>query len=142
MGRDDLLAVEDFKANRGRILHQEALKQIIEEWLATLSSDDEAIRILADDLRLPAARVLSVGQIARDPILSERMVAKMPKAGGGEMMLLRSPHKFSRTPPEIPGPAATLGQHTSEILRTVCGYPDEKINALKQSGVIVETQPD
>jgi CoA:oxalate CoA-transferase len=142
MGRDDLLAVDDFKTNRGRILHQEALKQIIEEWLATLSSDDEAIRILADDLRLPAARVLSVGQIARDPILSERMVAKMPKAGGGEMMLLKSPHKFSRTPPEIPGPAAALGQHTSEILRTVCGYSDEKINALKQSGVIVETQPD
>jgi crotonobetainyl-CoA:carnitine CoA-transferase CaiB-like acyl-CoA transferase len=70
------------------------------------------------------------------------MVAKMPKAGGGEMMLLKSPHKFSKTPPEIPGPAAALGQHTSEILRTVCGYSDEKIRALKESAIVVETQPD
>jgi crotonobetainyl-CoA:carnitine CoA-transferase CaiB-like acyl-CoA transferase len=117
------------------------LKQMIEEWLGTLPSDDDAIRILADELRLPAARLLSVGQFASDPILSERMVARMPAAGGREILLLKSPHKFSKTPPEIPGPAAALGQHTSEILRTICGYSDEKIESLKERGLIVETHP-
>ncbi len=79
---------------------------IIEEWLATLPNDDEAIRILADELRLPAARLLSVGQFANDPIMSPRMVEKMKAPNGGEMLMLKSPHKFSKTPPEIPGPAA------------------------------------
>jgi CoA:oxalate CoA-transferase len=103
------------------------LKPMIEEWLATFASDDEVIRVLADELRLPAARLLSVGQFARDPILSRRMVAKMRTANGREAMFLRSPHKFSRTPAEIPGPAALLGQHTGEVLRSLCGYSDDRM---------------
>jgi crotonobetainyl-CoA:carnitine CoA-transferase CaiB-like acyl-CoA transferase len=141
MGHAELLEVPGFRTAPERVQQQEMLKQMIEEWLAALPNDDEAIRILADELRLPAARLLSVGQFASDPILSERMVARMPAAGGREMLLLKSPHKFSKTPPEIPGPAGALGQHTSEILRAVCGYSEDKIASLKERGLIVETQP-
>ena len=70
MGREDLLEVAEFKTPGGRFENQAALKLIIEEWFATLPNDNEAVRILADELRLPAARVLSVGQFARDPVLS------------------------------------------------------------------------
>ena len=55
----------------GRLQNQVALKQIIEEWFATLTDDDTIERILADELRLPAARLLSVGEFARDPVLSD-----------------------------------------------------------------------
>ena len=54
---------------------------------------------------------------------------------------LKSPHKFSKTPPEIPGPAEDLGEHTGEILRSVCGYSDEKLRTLTESGLIVENHP-
>jgi CoA:oxalate CoA-transferase len=74
---NEALTLPEFKSMAGRTQSQDALKLMIEEWLATLPDDDEAIRILADELRLPAARLLSVGQFARDPILSERMVEKM-----------------------------------------------------------------
>jgi len=141
IGHAELLEVPGFRTAPERVQHQEMLKQMIEEWLAAQPSDDESIRILADEIRLPAARLLSVGQFARDPVLSERMVARMPGPGGREMLLLKSPHKFSKTPPEIPGPAGALGEHTSEILRSVCGYSDEKIMSLKESGVIMETHP-
>ncbi len=114
------------------------LKVLIEEWLATLPNDDEAIRILADELRLPAARLLSVGQFANDPIMSPRMVQKMATANGGEMLMLKSPHKFSKTPPEIPGPAAALGEHSSELLRDLCGYSAQRIQSLLEQGLIVE----
>ncbi len=124
-----------------RSQNQDALKQIIEEWLATLPDDDRAIEILADELRLPAARLLSVGQFARDPILSRRMVAKMPAASGAESLFLQSPHKFSKTPPEIPGPAAALGQHTKEVLHNLCGYSEDRLAMLEESGLIVEIKP-
>src|SRR5207245_4489276 len=101
--------------------------------LATLPDDDRAIEILADELRLPAARLLSVGQFARDPILSRRMVARIPTGTGSEAMFLQSPHKFSKTPPEIPGPAASLGQDTKEILREICGYSAERLTTLARS---------
>jgi crotonobetainyl-CoA:carnitine CoA-transferase CaiB-like acyl-CoA transferase len=139
LGREELLEVPEMRTASGRNQNRDALKQIIEEWLATLPDDDRAIAILADELRLPAARLLSVGQFARDPILSRRMVANMQTGVGAEAMFLQSPHKFSKTPPEIPGPAALLGQDTKEILRKVCGYSEDRLAMLEESGLIVET---
>jgi crotonobetainyl-CoA:carnitine CoA-transferase CaiB-like acyl-CoA transferase len=141
MGRTDLLEMPDMVSAQGRASNQEMLKGAIEEWIATFPDDDTVIRVMADELRLPAARLFSVGQFARDPILSERMVAKMPLADGREMLLLKSPHKFSKTPPEIPGPAEMLGEHSSDVLRSVCGYSDEKIKTLTESGLVVENHP-
>lgn len=137
IGREELMLPE-FKSMSGRTQSQEMLKLIIEEWLATLPNDDAAIKILADELRLPAARLLSVGQFANDPVMSPRMVEKTKTANGDEILMLKSPHKFSKTPPEIPGPAARLGEHTSELLRSLCGYSDGRIESLKQEGVIIE----
>jgi crotonobetainyl-CoA:carnitine CoA-transferase CaiB-like acyl-CoA transferase len=142
IGREELFASPDFKSAPGRAQNQEMLKLVIEEWLATLANDDEAIRILADELRLPAARLYSVGEFARDPILSRRMVATMRTIDGHDRMFLQSPHKFSKTPPEIPGPAAALGQHTSEILSSVCGYSGDRIKTLAEQGLVVETRAD
>ena len=140
MGREELLASPEFKTNRWRIQNADALKVIIEDWLQTLPSDEEAIRILADELRLPAAPILSVGQFAQNPHLSARMIEKTPNPDYGELLLLKSPHKFSKTPPRIPGPASHLGQHNEELLRDLCGYSTEKIQALREKGVLVENK--
>ena len=138
MGREELLASPEFKTNRWRIQNADALKVIIEEWLQTLPSDEEAIRILADELRLPVAPILSVGQFAQNPHLSARMIEKTPNPDYGELLLLKSPHKFSKTPPCIPGPASRLGQHNEELLRDLCGYSAEKVQALRERGVLIE----
>lgn len=139
MGREDLLTSPEFKTNRWRIQNADALRVIIEEWLQSLPSDDEAIRILADELRLPVAPILSIGQFAEDPHLSPRMVERVPNPDYGELRLLKSPHKFSKTPPRIPGPAARLGEHTDELLGGVCGYSDARIRELKAQGILVES---
>lgn len=140
IGREELFAIPEFRKNAGRIQNRDVITHIIEEWLAELSSDEEAVRILADELRLPAACVTSVGQFARHPILSPRMVERV-RTADGEELLLKSPHKFSKTPAGIPGPAAALGEHTSEILRSLCGYSDEHIKRLQDCGLILEARP-
>ena len=142
MGREDLLTSPEFKTNRWRIQNADALRVIIEEWLQSLPSDDEAIRILADELRLPVAPILSIGQFAEDPDLSPRMVERTPNPDYGELHLLKSPHKFSKTPPRIPGPASRLGQHTDELLGGVCGYSDARIRELRAQGILVENPED
>ncbi|HJM95631.1 MAG TPA: CoA transferase, partial [Candidatus Marinimicrobia bacterium] len=52
-------------------------------------------------------------------------------------------HQFARTPihlsaaPEIPTrPAPELGQDTEEILSTLLGYAEEKINELQKNEII------
>jgi CoA:oxalate CoA-transferase len=138
MGREELLASPEFKTNRWRIQNADALKVMIEEWLQSLPSDEEAIRIMADELRLPAAPILSVGQFARNPHLSARMIERTQTPDSGELLLLKSPHKFSKTPPKIPGLASRLGQHNEQLLRGLCGYSAEKIQALREKGVLIE----
>lgn len=138
MGHEELLTSPEFKTNRWRIQNADALRVIIEEWLQSLPSDEEAIRIMADELRLPVAPILSIGQFAEDPHLSKRMVEAMPNPDYGELKLLQSPHKFSKTPPRIPGPASRLGQHTAELLGGLCGYTAEQIQELKDQGILVE----
>ena len=139
MGHEELLTSPEFKTNRWRIQNADALRVIIEEWLQSLPSDEEAIRIMADELRLPVAPILSIGQFAEDPHLSQRMVETTPNPDYGELKLLQSPHKFSKTPPRIPGPASRLGQHTDELLGGLCGYTAERIRELKERGVLVES---
>jgi crotonobetainyl-CoA:carnitine CoA-transferase CaiB-like acyl-CoA transferase len=138
MGREELLASPEFKTNRWRIQNQDALRVIIEEWLQSLPSDEEAVHILADELRLPVAPILSVGQFARNPHLSARMIERTPDPDYGELLLLKSPHKFSKTPPRIPGPASALGEHNEALLRSLCGYSEERIQTLRESGILVE----
>ena len=138
MGHEELLTSPEFKTNRWRIQNADALRVIIEEWLQSLPSDEEAIRIMADELRLPVAPILSIGQFAEDPHLSKRMIEIMPNPDYGELKLLKSPHKFSKTPPRIPGPASRLGQHTAELLGGLCGYTAEQIQELKDQGILVE----
>lgn len=140
MGKEELLASPEFKTNRWRVQNQDALRVIIEEWLQSLPGDEEAIRIMADELRLPVAPILSIGQFAENPHLSERMIEKTSSPHYGELMLLKSPHKFSKTPPRIPGPASLLGQHNKQLLRDLCRYSDEQIQALEEQGVLVEDQ--
>ena len=139
MGHEELLTSPEFKTNRWRIQNADALRVIIEEWLQSLPNDEEAIRIMADELRLPVAPILSIGQFAEDPHLSQRMVETTPNPDYGELKLLQSPHKFSKTPPRIPGPASRLGQHTGELLGGLCGYTAERIRELKERGVLVES---
>jgi crotonobetainyl-CoA:carnitine CoA-transferase CaiB-like acyl-CoA transferase len=138
MGREELLAVPDSRSNRWRIQNQDALRVMIEEWLQSLSGVEEAVRILADELRIPAAPVLSVGQFARDPHLAARTIAKVSHPDYGELLLLRSPHHFSKTPPRLAWPAARLGQHNEEVLRDLCGYSAERVRALREAGILVE----
>ncbi|GAA5066800.1 crotonobetainyl-CoA:carnitine CoA-transferase CaiB-like acyl-CoA transferase [Thermocatellispora tengchongensis] len=45
------------------------------------------------------------------------------------------PYRFSATPPEVRAGAPLTGQHTGEILAEL-GYPDEKVAALAEAGVV------
>jgi CoA:oxalate CoA-transferase len=137
IGRSDLLEIPELRKTQGRLQNQEMLTLIIEEWLAKQKDDDEAVRLLADEARLPAGRVLSVGEFARDAMLSDRIVATVKTPGGGEVLHLKSPHKFSKTPPKVESHTAALGEDTVEVLNTVCHYSDEQVDLLLKEGIVV-----
>ena len=46
--------------------------------------------------------------------------------------------KFSETPAFVKSAVPVIGQHNHEVLKTILGYDDEKITALKKANAISE----
>ena len=53
----------------------------------------------------------------------------------GDIRVLNSPIKLSKTPAGIQSKAPKLGEHTEEILKAL-GYADSKIQEMKEKGII------
>ena len=64
------------------------------------------------------------------------MLVEVDQPRLGKMRIVGSPIRLSETPGEVYAPAPLLGQHSDEVLKTILGYTDEDVRALKDEGVI------
>ena len=108
--------------------------QAVVDWCEAHTVDE--ICTALGELGIPAAPVLSTPQVARDPHLWEReMLVKVPDALAGEIYVPGLTIKFSKTPGKL-GPVPTPGQHTQEVLTTLLGYDEARIEQLRASRVV------
>ena len=133
--REDLIQDEKSKTGTARASNFDKLTPIIENWMKERTRE-KAENILNKN-GVPVGPVYT----ARDVFESKQVQARKslvdiddPKVGL---------HQFARTPihlsaaPEIPArPAPELGQDTEEILSTLLGYAEEKINELQKNEII------
>jgi crotonobetainyl-CoA:carnitine CoA-transferase CaiB-like acyl-CoA transferase len=97
----------------------------VEDIVATLSSAD-----------IVAAPVLSIPEVAQDPLVLEReALVKLEDPIAGEIYVPGLPIKFSKMDSRL-GPVPMPGQHTEEILAALPGYDAEKISELRATGAI------
>lgn len=135
LGRSDLAGDGRFASNELRTTHRETLEPILEEilhgrtvaeWLALL-----------EEAGVPCSRINTVADAARDPQVAARgVIVPVPHPGAGDLRLVNTPIKFSRTPSGIAGPSPALGQHTEKILREFLGLTAEESEALSAAGAI------
>ena len=52
--------------------------------------------------------------------------------------VINSAPKFSDASVQVRGPAPTIGQHNTEVLSQVLGYAPERIEALREQGILKE----
>jgi CoA:oxalate CoA-transferase len=136
----DMPALADdprFKMPRERRDNNEALKQIIEEWLRRFPTRDAAITALEAG-RIPCAPVLTLHEAIAHPHLRERGTVRRVKDGLiGEFDIPGLPVRFSEWRNGTPASAALLGQHNEEVLRELLSLSDSEIAALYADNVIV-----
>ena len=82
----------------------------------------------------PIAPVNTPESIAADPQFQDRMPWLPKEQMGADQLPL--PVKLIDGDLPLPDKAPTIGQHTDEVLRTVLGYDDARIAALRQSGAL------
>jgi crotonobetainyl-CoA:carnitine CoA-transferase CaiB-like acyl-CoA transferase len=135
MGRPELVADPRFADNEKRVANGAVLTEAIEQWLQSLPSDEEALRIL-EQHHIPAGPILSVEQAMEQPHLHERgTVRTISDPVLGEFKVPGFPMKFSETPAVEDLPAPFLGQHNAEVLARL-GYTTDQVEALQARGIL------
>jgi crotonobetainyl-CoA:carnitine CoA-transferase CaiB-like acyl-CoA transferase len=96
------------------------------EWLARLQREG-----------VPAAPINTVDRVVNDPqVLLREMVVDLQHPTLGTLKTIGTPVKAEGAPFR-PAPPPALGEHTEPVLRGLLGYGAERIEALRQLGVIV-----
>ena len=136
VGRPELIQDGRFSERQSRLQHRFELKAILEEAMASRSTDEWWK--LFNQAGVPAGPVYSVPQALEHPQVAERgMVGTFPDAPGvgRDIRLLRTGFKVNGKTPQVDSPPPTLGQHSEEILASL-GYSASEIEALRTEKAI------
>ena len=118
-----------FKTNAVRTQNQHELADILEE--VTKTKRTEQWMTLLEENGLPCSPINTVDRVVHDPNINYRkMIVEVDQPHVGPMRIAGSPFHLSETPGSVTAPAPLLGQHTEEVLSTVLGYSQDKIEIL------------
>ncbi|VWL89053.1 CaiB/BaiF CoA transferase family protein [Burkholderia lata] len=138
VGRPEIPADPRYATRGPRMKHAAEINAIIEEWTRRHSTD-EVIAELQVKRGVPAAPVRSPLDVLKDPVLQERgAVVRLEHPGldGVNAMGMGLPIKLSGTPVQFDQPAQALGAANDEIYRELLKLPEERLQQLRDAGVI------
>ncbi len=136
LGQPELTDDPRFANAAVRGQNRNELAGIVEGWLQSFPTDEEALRAL-ERHRVPSAPVLSVADTVTHPHFTAReMIRTVKDPILGEVTIPGFPLKFSSCPelPELRAPR--LGEHNAEVLASLLGYDEARIEALRAGGVL------
>jgi len=137
IGKEELINHPKYKTNKTRVENYDELKKILTEWTKSLSVA-EIIKILRE-AGVPCGPVNTVKNVVEDPNVNYRgMIVEVDQPKVGKVRTAGNPLMFSflKRRKYTPSPAPLLGEHTREVLRSLLGYDEKKINELVEKGVI------
>ena len=131
--REDLIANPLFASNVERVRNRDDL---VPELNRTFASTPVAQ--LFDKLRkagIPAAPINTVGDAVNNEQIKQREMVTEISAPYGEIPMLGTPFKLSRTPGKIRKAPPMLGEDTGDILKSL-NFTQEEIEKMKSAGAI------
>ena len=140
LGHPDLARDERFKTNVLRTKNRGELTPILAVIIKGRTT--EAWKTTFKEYGLPYSPINTIDKVVEDPnIRYRKMIVEIDQTEAGPMSIAGSPFHLSETPGEVYSPAPLLGQHTWDVLKSTLGYPEERINELRKTGVVF-TQED
>lgn len=135
IGRSDLAEDERFQTNSGRAAHADFLDEVIEDWTKTLNLENASEKL--DEARVPAGPIYSIEDIVKDEhYLSREMIQDYQLNEEESLKIPGVVPKMSETPGGTKWLGPELGQHTEEVMERWLSYDGEKIQKLKEQGII------
>jgi len=136
LGRDDLLARDDYATREARKANRLRLKAELETVLTTRPARDWAREL--NRIGVPAGAVLTVPEALAHPQVAERgLRARFEEVPGvgRPVEVVRTGVRIDGASPAVDAPPPTLGQHNAEVFGQL-GLTAEEIDALRSEGAI------
>jgi crotonobetainyl-CoA:carnitine CoA-transferase CaiB-like acyl-CoA transferase len=134
-GRPDIAQDPRYAQNSDRVRHRAELVPLLESIMLTRTKAQWLPALEA--AKVPCGAINHLGEVFDDPQVNVRgMVSEWAHPINGNLRLVSSPIKMSKTPVRRDLPPPMLGQHTQEVLSEVLGWSTEQLGPLRGKGVI------
>jgi crotonobetainyl-CoA:carnitine CoA-transferase CaiB-like acyl-CoA transferase len=134
LGREDLLARDEFKTNELRAKNRTELNRILNE---EISQKPSAYWVEAiNRAGVPTGPIYRIDEAFADPQVQHLEAAvevQHPKLG--RFKIVNQAVKLSRTPSSVKAPTPEVGEHTDEVLKEL-GYGDKDIARMREGKII------
>lgn len=137
IGHEELLDNPDLHNDYQRWLHRDKIDPLVAEW-ASRQTVAEAIEKM-ETAHIPCGAYRKLDEVSTDPHVREtEMLAYMDleEPGLEKVPVSQTPARLSETPAIIERRPPRVGEHNTEIYRSMLGYTEEKIAGLKEDGAI------
>ncbi|HWP65603.1 MAG TPA: CoA transferase [Candidatus Limnocylindria bacterium] len=135
LGRPELATDPRFATLDQRKANEEELEALVTAWTESRAAED-AVAVL-QDAGVPAHVAATNRDLAEDPHLEARQAfTRFPHPEVGTRQHIGPPWRMSASPPGVTRPAPCLGADTTDVLRDVCGYAADEIEALRAAGAL------
>jgi len=140
IGGDALAADSRFHTSNGRNANREEARRLVRAWTESQLSMAACIAAL-EAVDVPCAPVQRIDEVLADPQIEARgMVMEQDHPTLGKIRLANLPFRFSGHAPSPMRLAPRLGEHNTEVARSL-GYSEDEIAAMAQNGILYQPAP-
>ncbi len=141
MGEPRLADDPRFADARQRSAHHEEIDDLVGRWTAALPL--ARIERILEEAAVPATRIFTIADIFADPHYRARgSIVHAPDADVGSVAMANVVPRLSATPGAVRHAGHHVGEDTREVLRTLLGLDDARLDALQARGVIAANAQD
>ena len=134
IGREDIIAIEEYKTGAGRTKNRDQINNLTAEW-ASSQTIDECLQALGDVV--PNCKVYTVEDIIQDPHFAAReMIVDLETKKFGKIKMQGIVPKMSGTPGEIRWIGPDIGEFNATVYCEKLGLSEAELKELQKNGVI------
>ncbi|MCJ7854684.1 CoA transferase [Lachnospiraceae bacterium NSJ-143] len=135
-GMEELITDERYLTGSMRLERFEELRDIINNWAKDYKVKDIVELIL--NAGVPAAPIYDMEQLLNDEhiAVAREMFVPLRHPVIGDMHVIGDAIKLMGTKNGVRWPAPALGQYNSEVYKDLMGFDSEKLDKLKENGII------
>lgn len=125
VGEDWMIDEPRFATAEGRLEHKEEINQTIEKALGKATAESWLELFRVEDI--PGDLVKTLDEVVEDPQVVARNMVISLKHPNGELKMVGNPIKMESIDEEGFQPPPLMGQHTLEVLSSLLGYSEKKV---------------